>query len=331
MITLENLQKTIEDKTVIDIPTLRVDKGEIAALVGPVGCGKGELFKLLIGKGLPTAGTIRLAGMDPYREKDRLYQVVGVLFSESTLYKYLSPASNLEFQAQLYRLPRYRVREVLSEVGLGDQANAKTEKLSTNLLRRLDFGRAIIHSPQILLLFEPFHHCNKTTIHLLNSLMRSLADNGKTVLILTGDPSHLDPLCDKIYYLDQGQIIDTRRPEDEQEPGFPFKIPARLEDKSVVLLNPPDILYAYANEGRSYLVTNKREFPTQFTLTELEERLIRSGFFRAHRGYLVNLQHVREVIPFTRNSFSLWLNDPAGTEIPLSKLSASELGDLLGY
>jgi ABC-2 type transport system ATP-binding protein len=63
----------------------------------------------------------------------------------------------------------------------------------------------------------------------------------------------------------------------------------------------------------------------------MEERLSRSGFFRAHRGYLVNLQHVKEVIPFTRNSFSLRLNDPDNTEIPLSKSAASELSDLLGY
>ena len=64
---------------------------------------------------------------------------------------------------------------------------------------------------------------------------------------------------------------------------------------------------------------------------ELEERLARGGFFRAHRGYLVNLQHVKEVIPYTRDSFSLRLDDPASTVIPLSKSAAAELKDLLGY
>jgi ABC-2 type transport system ATP-binding protein len=79
------------------------------------------------------------------------------------------------------------------------------------------------------------------------------------------------------------------------------------------------------------LQTTERRLPTQFTLTELEERLSRSGFFRAHRGYLVNLQHVKEVIPYTRNSFSLRLDDAAGTKIPLSKSAASELRELLDY
>ena len=90
-------------------------------------------------------------------------------------------------------------------------------------------------------------------------------------------------------------------------------------------------LYADAAEGRAYLVTHTARFPTQYNLSELESRLIRSGFFRAHRSYLVNLQHVKEVIPYTRNSFSLKLDDDPGTEIPLSKTAASELRDLLGY
>lgn len=66
-------------------------------------------------------------------------------------------------------------------------------------------------------------------------------------------------------------------------------------------------------------------------LWELEERLAGRGFFRAHRSYLVNLQHVKSVIPYTRATYSLILDDPAGTEIPLSRNAATELRQLLGY
>jgi len=83
--------------------------------------------------------------------------------------------------------------------------------------------------------------------------------------------------------------------------------------------------------GQACLHTPDASLPTHFTLNELEERLSRSGFFRAHRAYLVNLQHVKEVIPYTRNSFSLRLDDSASTVIPLSKSAAGELRDLLGY
>jgi ABC-2 type transport system ATP-binding protein len=99
----------------------------------------------------------------------------------------------------------------------------------------------------------------------------------------------------------------------------------------VALLNPADILYAEASSGHTLLMTKDAKLDSQYTLQELEERLKRSGFFRAHRSFLVNLQHVREVIPYSRNSFSLKLNEDNHTENPLSKNSAAELRDMLNY
>lgn len=331
MIELKDLQKVIDGAPSIDIPVLEVAAGEIAALVGPAGSGIEALMDLFSGKTRPSAGRVRLAGYDPHQEKNETSRSVGVLFAEDAVYTHLSPEANLEFHARLYGVPKQRVMDVLALVGLADQARANPTRLSSSLLRRLAFGRVILHNPQVLVLCNPFSRCDLATIGLLSGLLRELATQGKTVLILAYDPSHLEELCDPIYQLDQGKITGKRHPSAEQAARFPFKIPARREEKTVVLLNPAEILYAHAAEGRAFLVTAEGEFPTQFTLAELEERLIRSGFFRAHRGYLVNLQHVKEVIPFTRNSFSLRLDDTAGTEIPLSKSAAAELSDLLGY
>jgi DNA-binding LytR/AlgR family response regulator len=107
-------------------------------------------------------------------------------------------------------------------------------------------------------------------------------------------------------------------------------IPARAEDK-IVLIDPAEILYVFAQEDRTFLQTHNECLPTQFTLTELERRLSRSGFFRTHRAYLVNLQQVKEVIPYTRDSFNLRLKDAEGTMIPLSKSAERELRELLAY
>jgi ABC-2 type transport system ATP-binding protein len=181
-----------------------------------------------------------------------------------------------------------------------------------------------------LLLVDPFARCDTASTALLSKLMRGLADAGAALLILATDTTHLGPLCDVIYRLDQGRIVGVYEPQEERRPDLPFMIPARLEG-AVALVNPVDILYVVAQDDRAVLHTAEGRLPTQFTLSELEKRLARSGFFRAHRGYLVNLQHVREVIPYTRNSFSLRLKDAAATEIPLSKSAASELRKLLDY
>lgn len=155
MSELRNLQKVIDQKNVLDIETLAVQTGEIAALVGPAGSGKGTLLDVLIGRSRPTVGTVRLDGLDPLTDRDRFSQGVGVLFFEDGLYQHRSPLSNLKFHTRLYGLPQSRAGEVLELVGLADHAKAKMEKLTSGLSRRLAFGRAILHEPKVLLLVEP--------------------------------------------------------------------------------------------------------------------------------------------------------------------------------
>ena len=329
MIKIRGLQKVVQQSTVIDISELDVSRGEIVAVVGPVDSGKSQLLDLLIGKMQPTAGSVKIEGSDP-TQRDAFSRLVGVLFSEDGLYPRQSARQNLAFQSRLYGLPKARLNEVLNQVGLADHADMRAEKLSSGLARRLAFGRAILHQPKVLILLEPFERCDEATITLLTRLLRQLAESGTTMFILADDVANLHPVCDTIYLFNQGRIIESYKPQEEQQAALPFKIPVRLEGK-VALINPVDILFADAAEGRAYLQTRDNRLPTQFTLSELEDRLARSGFFRAHRSYLVNLQHVKEVIPYTRNSFSLRLDDSENTEIPLSKSAAGELRELLGY
>ncbi len=330
MIAIKDLQKIIGGITVLDIPDLTVRDGEIAALVGPAGSGKQALLELLTGRSRPSLGSLNLAGVDPAKDNERFSQMVGVLFAEDAVYKNLSPLANLAFHCRLRGFPEKRAQEMLSRVGLSDAAHVRISRLSTGQLRRLDFGRAILHAPRALLLVEPFARCDESTIALLSDLIRKQAEGQATVLCLASDATHLFSLCHTLYELNNGRISEIDQQRLEPDERLPFKIPVRHEDK-VILLNPADILYASAEEGRAVIVTAENQLPTQYTLVELEERLARSGFFRAHRSYLVNLQHVREVIPYTRNSYTLRLNDQKQTEIPLSKSAASELKDLLKY
>jgi len=331
MIEIKNLQKLIDQRTAVDIPDLTVQPGEVVSLIGPVGSGKSELVEMLTGQARPSAGSIRVAGLDPVSERDRYSRRVGVLFAEDGLYQQRSPLGNLQFQARLYGLPKTNAQKILERVGLADHGKAKMDKLASGLSRRLAFGRAILHDPETMILVDPFSRCDKPSINLLSGLIRSLAESKVAILILADDSTLFEPISDVIHTLTEGRIVGTFRPSEEQEAHLPFKIPVKLEGR-VALVNPSDIYFADAEEGRADLHTTDGEtLPTQFTLSELEGRLARSGFFRAHRGYLVNLQHVTEVIPFTRNSFSLRLGDPESTLIPLSKTAAGELKDLLGY
>ena len=330
MIEIVGLQKVIDQRTVLDLPSLRVEAGEIAALVGPAGSGKATLLDLMIGRSRPSAGRVRVAEIDPRAEPETFSRRVGVLFFDDGLYTHLSPLQNLRFFCRLQALPAARADVVLDQVGLADQAKARLQKLPASLLRRLAFGRTILHQPSDLILIEPFARCDEASITLLAGLLQRLAAAGAAVLILADDAAHLAGVCDSMNLLQHGRIVPVPHLGQELPATQAFKIPVRLEG-SVALVNPSEIYFAEAEEGRAVLVTPDGRMATQFTLADLEQRLGRSGFFRAHRGYLVNLQHIKEVIPFTRNSFSLRLDDAAGTLIPLSKTAAAELRDLLGY
>jgi len=102
-----------------------------------------------------------------------------------------------------------------------------------------------------------------------------------------------------------------------------------VNDK-IILFNPPEIDFIESHEGQSNLTVKGEVYPCMFTLQDLEERLLPYGFFRCHRSYIVNLQKVREVVTWTRNSYSLILDDANQTSIPLSKTKMVEMKDMLG-
>jgi ABC-2 type transport system ATP-binding protein len=329
MIEINKLQKIIDQRLALQIEAMQVQGGEIAAVVGHADSGVDTLLEILAGRSTPSAGTVRLAGADP-ADRAALSRQAGFLFAQDGLYKRQTARDNLALYCRLYGLPSSRADEALALVGMADQASVPAERLPSGLQRRLAVARAILHRPGALVLVEPFARCDEASIGLLRDLMRQLAADGAAALILAHDEAGLATLCDTIYTLEDGRVVKSYRPQEEARAALPFKIPVRLEDK-VALVNPGDILYVEARGDRACLHLASGELPTQFTLTELEERLKRSGFFRAHRSYLVNLQHVCEVVPYTRNSFSLTLDDDNATEIPLSKSAAADLRQLLQF
>lgn len=330
MIRINNLSKIINGRTILDVSDIRVNPGEINAVVGPADSGLDILLRLIIGQASPSSGKITLDGLVPAKDQKDLDQKMGVLFQDDGLYPHLSVEKNLRFFARLYGLPNDTVAETLNTIGLADQAKVKVSQLPSGLARRLAFGRVLLHHPTVLILGSPFARCDEDSLNLIKHLIQLEAEQDHSILILDEDKANLEDLCRQIYFLKQGRIEQIIAGNEIQPTNLPFKIPVKLEGK-VALLNPGDILYAEASAGHSVLVTKDGQMESHYTLQDLEERLQRSGFFRAHRSFLVNLQHVQEVIPYSRNSFSLRLNDSDHTEIPLSKNSAADLREMLNY
>lgn len=335
MIEVTQLQKVVQQNTLIDIPSLTIAAGEITAVSGLTGPHLDTFIQLMTGQTPPTAGLIRLAGFDPFRERSQFAQTVGFLPAENGLYERLTARQNLEFYCRLYGLPPSRAAEILALVGLQDQAQTRVQQLTPELARRLALGRALLHQPDMLILVDPFRHSSPASTELVAGLLAQQAEAGAAILLVAEESAALTAVCHTIIIMNQGRPSHSYTPGEQHAPNLPFKIPARLEGK-VALVNPADILYATSDDGRTYLCTVDGRIPTHLTLSEVESRLARSGFFRAHRSYLVNLQHIKEMIAYTRDSYTLILdNIPPDTtgpiEIPLSKNAARDLRELLDF
>ncbi len=332
MIELSNIEKVVNGRVALSLPELHVSDGEVVAVVSAPDEGRAMLFAIVSGTQPPGGGQVRREAMGGTGNP-----TLGVMYDDDTLYDRLTVQQQLDFFAKTRtRLDNparsQRVAETMQRLGLTDLANTVPPKMTPTARRRLSFALAILHQPDILLLEEAQRRTDIETAQLFARLLAEEAARGAAVLVVTSDSVWAQSFATRVYELQDGRIVASYAPAARRQEGVvqPFKIPAR-KDERIVLYNPSDILYAYSNEGRTVLRTANDEAVAGFTLQELEDKLVRSGFFRAHRAYLVNMQHIKEVIPYTRNSFTLVLDDKDGTSIPLSKQAAKELQDLLGY
>ncbi|HEU5379544.1 MAG TPA: ATP-binding cassette domain-containing protein [Ktedonobacteraceae bacterium] len=337
MLEVRGLEKFVDGHSVLAIETLDVGAGEIVAVIGPQGSGKTLLVRLLAGTLTLSGGSITCAGQHISPTQYDVRKQIGALFEEDLLYERQSARSNLRFSCQLYGLPASRIDEVLTQIGLSDQAQKAVTKLAPSAQRRLAFARLLMRQHCLLLLDQPILRADLDTQDLFARLLKQAAAKGAAIILTDEDLAWASKCCTRVVELEGGRIVHTYAFERESEGVAatperftPFKVPARKEDR-ILLYDPGDILYATSRDGKTYLRTASEEALTNFTLQELEARLLGRGFFKAHRAYLVNLQHIRSVVQYTRNSYMLQLSDTQETLIPLSKQSEKELQALLGY
>lgn len=284
-------------------------------------------------------GEISVGGMDI--SKVHLSEI-GFLFLNDGLYERLTVAEQLNLYRKLYHIDE-SIDSILKKTHLEEKRNARLSKLTYSEKRRVLLAKQLIQNPKLFIIEEPDQNVDLETQRIFILVIESLRSEGKSVLILTSNMESAITMANRVFKLDMNGLQEIQVAEEvEEEEVLPEeivqeevqpvrfeKIPTKVNEK-IVLFDPPEIDYIESNDGQSHLHIQGEEFPTSFTLSELENRLQHFGFFRCHRSYIVNLQKVREVITWTRNSFSLVLEDEKKSNIPLSKTKMAELKEMLG-
>ena len=240
--------KSASKKALKDI-NLTIPKGSFFALLGPNGAGKSTFINILAGLVVKTAGEAKVWGYDIIDDMRAARRCIGVVPQELNLDAFFTPREVLDLQAGLFGIPENarRTDEILEAVGLADKANAYARSLSGGMRRRLLVGKAMVHSPPVLILDEPSAGVDVDLRRQLWGHVKALNTSGTTVLLTTHYLEEAEAMCDTIGIINHGQLIACEKTPD---------LLGRLDSKQMVITVDqnldavPKALTAFATELR---------------------------------------------------------------------------------
>lgn len=216
-IEARGLRLSYGDRQVLRGLDLSVAPGEWVAVVGPNGCGKTTLLRVLAGLQRPDGGSVQIGRADAWRSLGRSTRgLMGVAAHQSLLYAELSVIENLRLFADLYDVhtPDARIPIALHRFGLGSYARTRVAALSRGLIQRLTLARATIHEPPILLLDEPDTGLDVDAQSRLKQMLCDDRGRSQTVVLTTHDLAQAVLLADRLELLHRGTLVASRASSD---------------------------------------------------------------------------------------------------------------------
>ena len=202
-------------KTIVDAVkgiSFQVKRGEIFGLLGPNGAGKTTTIKMLTTMLIPSSGTINILGYDVEQNYKPLRSKINfILGGERNLYWRLSAYDNLAYFADLYKIPREVQKEkiptLLKLVELEEASDRLVETFSKGMKQRLQIARGLLNDPEISFLDEPSIGLDPVSARKLRQILKHLNENGTTILLTTHYMYEADELCDRIAFINKGEIV----------------------------------------------------------------------------------------------------------------------------
>mgnify|MGYP001806982059 CR=1 FL=1 len=213
VLSVDDVTKCFRRNTALDKATLHISSGEFVGLLGPNGAGKTTLIRAITGHVLINSGSIRLFG-EPVRGRSRSRVVtdrLGAVPQNLALYPNLTARENLSVFGALYGVTGHAAKEragwALNWADLEDRADEPIHNFSTGMKRRLNIACGILHEPAFILLDEPTVGVDPQARECIWQMLRTLQQNGATLLLTTHQLDEAETLCDRIIIIDHGKPI----------------------------------------------------------------------------------------------------------------------------
>ncbi len=220
MIKLENVHKSFGKNEVLKGIDLHIEKGQVVVIIGPSGSGKSTVLRTMNYLEEPTSGKVIVDGMD-LSDKSKLNEVraeVGMVFQNFNLFPHMTVMENLTLaQTKVRKTSSDEAKKIgqalLDRVGLGDKANAYPDSLSGGQKQRVAIARALAMKPKVMLFDEPTSALDPEMVREVLDVMKSLAEEGMTMVIVTHEMGFAKEVADRVLFVDGGLILEDDTPE----------------------------------------------------------------------------------------------------------------------
>ncbi|APH14507.1 ABC transporter family protein [Clostridium sporogenes] len=243
IISMKNVTKNFKENRALKNLNLSIEEGEIFGFLGPSGAGKTTTIKLLTAQLIATSGEIKVLGKNIYPNRKEIVKNIGILSDTSGMYDRLSVLDNLMLFANINNIPKKNVLEILDSIGMKDTVKKEVKKLSKGMKQRLMVARAVLHRPKLLFLDEPTSSLDPDTTLEVHKLLRRLNEEGTTIFLTTHNMFEADKLCDRVAFLNDGEIVDMGNPQE-------LKLKYTNDDIKVILKDESkEIMVKNSSEG----------------------------------------------------------------------------------
>ena len=211
-ISIDKLVVRYGSFTAVSGLTLGVRKGELFGLLGPNGAGKSTTLRVLIGQRKPSAGAVSVCGYDVVKQWARIKPLFGYVPDRDNHFDEFTGRRNLEFFADLYAVPRLRVRECLKMVELDEAGDVPVRGYSLGMKKKLLVARALLHDPPVYYLDEPTANLDIHSADVVHRILRDRVAAGATVVMTTHDMAEVEKICDRVGIVCKGKLIALDSP-----------------------------------------------------------------------------------------------------------------------
>jgi ABC-2 type transport system ATP-binding protein len=213
VIEIDGLTKRYGEKAAVDGLSFVVEPGVVTGFLGPNGAGKSTTMRVIAGLDRPTSGTVRVNGKQ-YRRCAAPMSELGILLDARSVHPGLSARNNLLALARTSGIGRRRVDEVIELAGLAEVAGARAGGFSLGMGQRLGVAAALLGRPQTVVLDEPVNGLDPDGVRWIRLLLRSLADEGRTVLVSSHLMSEMAQTASRLVVIGRGKLIAETSVED---------------------------------------------------------------------------------------------------------------------